>query len=616
MSNTAAPVPESNTTSAPARNLKSRLANISMGIWGFYFIAKLALYWKQLIGFHTLANLAFAAFILFPVKHVIWRRVKQVAIALSALALLYYDSWLPPIGRVLSQASLVSSFSPAYLIELAGRFISPPIVALLAAAGAAYWLVSRWVRLDTIVVAVMMAVPLVAYFKSPVPRTVDQTKQFAQFEENGQTGLPIQTIQPALPAQPAQPVQPTLHAQSAIQKQAALPDKATQNTLPPPPLPSQHAQKNEPAESSDTANASPDFEKILRDFLAQEATRSVSFPAPKPGATPFDIIFIHVCSLSWDDVRAVGLEHHPLWQRFDILLTRFNTVSAYSGPAAIRLLRATCGQPSHVSLYSPAPDKCYLMNNLKRSGFEPGLAMNHDGHFDKFLETVQAQGQMNVPLMPLNGVTIYQHAFDDSPVYDDLSVLTRWLENRKKSNSQRVALFYNTASLHDGNHLTGANSNLNSKETFKMRLSKLLDDLEKFMQNMEASGIRAVVAMVPEHGAAFRGDKMQIAGLREIPSPSITLVPVGIKAVGTDFQRAGRTMQIDKPTSYLALSHIVARMLEKPPNTNKTFTPSDYVADLPITPFVSENENVIMVGYKQRYYLRQDTSEWLDYTDF
>ncbi|MBI5627217.1 MAG: cellulose biosynthesis protein BcsG, partial [Nitrosomonadales bacterium] len=79
MSQTAAQIPESNTTSAQARNLKSRLANISanisMGLWGFYFIAKLALYLKELIGFHTLANLAFAAFILFPVKHVLWRRV-------------------------------------------------------------------------------------------------------------------------------------------------------------------------------------------------------------------------------------------------------------------------------------------------------------------------------------------------------------------------------------------------------------------------------------------------------------------------------------------------------------------------------------------------------------
>jgi cellulose synthase operon protein YhjU len=242
--------------------------------------------------------------------------------------------------------------------------------------------------------------------------------------------------------------------------------------------------------------------------------------------------------------------------------------------------------------------------------------MNHDGHFDKFLETVQTQGRLNVPPFPLNGLTVDQYAFDDSPVYDDLSVLTHWLESRQKSGNSRTALFYNTASLHDGNHLTGENSKLNSRENFKIRLTKLLDDLEAFFQGIEKSGRRAVVAMIPEHGAALRGDKMQIAGLREIPSPSITLVPVGIKVIGSGLQRTGRTLQVDKPTSYLAVSHIIARLLEKPPYANKTFAPSDYVTDLPVTPFVSQNEGVVMVGYKQRYYLRQDSSEWLDYTDF
>lgn len=601
MSQAAEQISEANTSSVPARNIRSRLANISMGMWGFYFIAKLALYWKELIGFHTLANIAFAAFILFPVKHALWKRVKLAATVLAAIALLYYDSWLPPIGRVLSQASLVSNFSSAYLIELAGRFISPPIVALLAGFGMFYWLVSRWVRLDVLVIAVMAAAaPIAVFFKNPVPQTVDQSGRFAQFEQADQPGFPVQSALPARPAsQPARPAQ------------TGQPGQTSQ-----PAAPVQLAQNSEVPESNEASNSKPDLDKLLQEFLAQEATRSVSFPAPKAGAIPFDVIFIHVCSLSWDDVKVVGLEHHPLWQRFDILLTRFNTVSAYSGPAAIRIMRATCGQPSHASLYSPAPDKCFLMDSLKRSGYEPGLAMNHDGHFDKFLETIQTQGRLNVPPFPLNGITIDQYAFDDSPVFDDLSVLTHWLESRQKSNNPRVALFYNTASLHDGNHLLGEHSKLNSRQNFKIRLSKFLDDLEAFFQRVEKSGRRAVVAMIPEHGAALRGDKMQIAGLREIPTPSITLVPVGIKVIGSDLHRVERTLQIEEPTSYLAVSHIIARLLEKPPYSNKSFTASDYIVGLPVTPYVSQNDEVVMIGYKQRYYLRQDASEWLDYTDF
>ncbi len=52
---------------------------------------------------------------------------------------------------------------------------------------------------------------------------------------------------------------------------------------------------------------------------------------------------------------------------------------------------------------------------------------------------------------------------------------------------------------------------------------------------------------MPEHGAALRGDKMQIAGMREIPTPAITLVPVGIKVIGQDANRAGSPVQIDTP---------------------------------------------------------------------
>jgi hypothetical protein len=78
------------------------------------------------------------------------------------------------------------------------------------------------------------------------------------------------------------------------------------------------------------------------------------------------VIFIHVCSLSWDDLEATGLAQHPLLSGFDILLKRFNSVSTYSGPAAIRLLRAPCGQPRHVALWTPAPAQCLLMPDCSR----------------------------------------------------------------------------------------------------------------------------------------------------------------------------------------------------------------------------------------------------------
>ena len=511
-------------------------ATVSLGKWNFYFLAKFLLFWQGVIGFHPLENLAFAAFLLFPVESRPWRNVKQVSAALLAVALLYYDSWLPSVGRALSQLSLLSSFDAGYLLELAGRFVSVTLIAMLIVAWLAYRLIAPRVRLGLLVVSFMAVM------------TVFQQTAEHSVAEAGQ-----------------------------MPKQAA--------------------------------GGKPDFENALRTFYANEATRSVTFPVPSAEAVPFDVIFIHVCSLSWDDVRAVGLDQHPLWKRFDFLFTNFNSAASYSGPAAIRIQRATCGQTSNKDLYQPAADQCYLMGSLKRSGFEQNLAMNHDGHFDDFLQTVQTQ-RLNVPPMPLDGVSVTQHAFDGAPIYDDLSVLTRWLENRQKSDSSRVALYYNTISLHDGNRLTGTSSSLDSMKTYKTRLTTLLDGLEKFMAGLERSGRRAVVAMIPEHGAAVQGDKMQIPGLREIPSPRITLVPVGIKVIGEGGQRQGSTLSIDTETSYLAITQIVARMLEVSPYTRNGFNPADYVDDQTATPFVSQNDSAVVMRYNGRYYWRQNGEAW------
>lgn len=534
----------SNTKNGSGEAPSSALAPIiSLGKWNFYFLAKFLLFWKEWIGFHQLENLAFAAFILLPVKSPFWRKVKHVLAALLAVALLYYDSWLPSIGRVYSQAALLSSFDAAYLIELAGRFISIPMLAMLFVAWVAYLLVASRVRLGLIVVASMVGM---AIFQ--------------------------------------QPMEP-------VAAQVAQPGEQTENKV---------------------ADGKPDFDNMLRTFYASEAKRSVIFPEPSPEALPFDLIFIHVCSLSWDDIKATGLEQHPLWKRFDYLFTRFNSASSYSGPAAIRIQRATCGQTSNAGLYDVVADQCYLMDSLKRGGFESQLAMNHDGHFDDFIETVQKQ-RLKVPPMPLEGMPVTQHAFDGAPIYDDLAVLSRWLEKRKKSESPRVALYYNSISLHDGNRLSGVSASLDSMKTYKTRLSTFLDELERFMVALEKSGKRAVVAMIPEHGAAVQGDKMQIPGLREIPSPRITLVPVGIKVIGEGGQRQGETLMIDAETSYLAVTGIIAHMLETSPYTGSGYNPGDYVENLATTPFVSQNDSAVVLRHNDRYYWRQDDEKWGEY---
>lgn len=181
----------------------------------------------------------------------------------------------------------------------------------------------------------------------------------------------------------------------------------------------------------------------LNTFYAAEEKRKTTFPAqPPPDAQPFDLLVINICSLSWSDVEAAGLMSHPLWSHFDILFKHFNSGTSYSGPAAIRLLRASCGQPSHTRLYQPADNECYLFDNLAKLGFTQHLMMDHNGEFGGFLKEVRENGGMQSELMNQSGLPTALLSFDGSPVYDDLAVLNRWLtgKNVKPIPAPRLSL--------------------------------------------------------------------------------------------------------------------------------------------------------------------------------
>ncbi|MBC8024131.1 MAG: cellulose biosynthesis protein BcsG [Burkholderiales bacterium] len=503
-----------------------------LGAWNLYFIAKAALFALGLIDLHLPENLLFAA-ALFAMAAPRTRPLRPWLGVPVAIVLAYYDSRLPGLARVVSQAGLVSGFSGAYLMELAGRFVSWKVLALLAGVVALSIVAGRFVRLDVFVVLAMIAMSL--WFTPP---------------------------------------------------KFAVENVAT-------------------ARQAGAAAKGPDA--MLADFFRSEAQRRVALPKAADGAA-FDVIFLHVCSLSWDDLEATQLDNHPLFATFDIVLRRFNSVSTYSGPAAIRFLRSTCGQPSHQSLYAAAPPQCLLMPGLQEAGLEPQFALNHDGHFDDFLNQVRAQG-VQVSPVPLKGIAAPLRGFDNSRIYDDAAVLARWMEARAKSPAARAALYYNTISLHDGN-LFASNPGARSSETYKARLAKLLGDLQVFMDELAAGGRRAVVVLIPEHGAAWRGDSAQIAGLREIPTPAITLVPVGIRVVGPDAQRNGEAAQITDETSFLAVSHIVAAMLAKPPFGGDGFRAADYTAGIPLTPFVSEVETSTVVRGDKGYLIRLERDAW------
>ncbi len=370
----------------------------------------------------------------------------------------------------------------------------------------------------------------------------------------------------------------------------------------------------EASETSADASGPPTSAQLdaqLSAFYTEQSGHIVSFPAPPQTDAPFDIIILQVCSLSWDDLDFTKQQDNPLFKRFDIVFTNFSSAASYSGPAAIRLLRGSCGQTRHKALYDPAPQQCLTFENLKQAGFEEQLAMNHNGQYGGFLEDVRKGGGMTAPLFQAKGVPSYLQSFDGSPVYEDFPVLSKWWEARLKSPAPRVALFYNTISLHDGNYYAGHRSN--SMEIYPSRLDTLLKDMDRFFSLLQASGRRAVVVLVAEHGASVRGDKMQIAGLREIPTPRISTVPVGIKLIGLPDNPGAKPFLVTKPTSYLAVSQLLANFITVTPFGKNRLTMADYTRDLPETNFVAENTDVVVMRRGQQYYIHSKGVDWLEY---
>lgn len=534
--------------------------------WNFYFLVKFALLWAGYLNFHPLPNLVFMAFLLMPIPNYRLHRLRHWVAIPIGFALFWHDTWLPGPQSIMSQGSQVAGFSADYMLDLVTRFVNLQMIGALFVLLVAWLFLSQWVRVTVFVVAIMVWLNVLT------------------------VAGPAFTLWPG--GQPTTTV--TTDGASVATTVAATGNTAVVGDIP--------AQTAPPT----TAN----LNAWLSTFYNAEDKRQTKFPEALPAdAQPFELLVINICSLSWADVDAAGLMSHPLWSHFDIQFKDFNSATSYSGPAAIRLLRASCGQPSHKNLYQPAGNQCYLFDNLEKLGFTQHLMLGHDGVFGGFLKEVRENGGMHAPLMDQKGLPVTLLGFDGSPIYDDTAVLERWLQTIEKDQNPRSATFYNTLPLHDGNHFPG----VSKVADYKLRAQKMFDELDAFFTELEKSGRKVMVVMVPEHGGALKGDKMQVSGLRDIPSPSITSVPAGVKFFGMKAPHQGGPIEITQPTSYLAISELVARAVDGKIFVEDNVNWDQYIKGLPQTAEVSENANAVVIKYQDKPYVRLNAGDWVPY---
>ena len=306
-----------------------------MSYWNLYFLVKVGLYFTGYIGFSWWLNLLLWLALQPPIGHRLLRRTRAVLAWPAAIALLYYDSYLPTLGRVLSQLKALAGFSADYWMELAGRLVNPTAVAIAVAGVFLYAALARRVRFATFALIGILSVPLVA----------------------------------------------------ALQEQGAQINDAV------------NAQVNAGDGSSVAGADAADPDALLQKFYANESQKRMQF-STVGGQPPFDIILLHVCSLSWDDMDFVGQRNHPLLQRFDVLFTNFNSAASYSGPASLRVLHGSCGQTPHNKLYEGIDPQCYVFPNLEKVGYQTAALLNHDGVYEEYAHALEQRGGLAGKLQP------------------------------------------------------------------------------------------------------------------------------------------------------------------------------------------------------------------------
>lgn len=538
------------------------------GWFNAYFLTKFALAHFGYLNLEPAYNALLFAAVVLPIGTRALDIARNLAGALAAAALLWHESWLPGPEAIRANAHNLTNFSSSFLFNFIVDAVNPVLVAWLAAGIVAWLFLRRWMRFSTLTVIglVVTAFPQLVPWATPSEKEAS-AREIAAVPESAPA---VRSETAASPLRPPQPANGT----------------------------------------------GEDVERWLTAFFSEEENRVANLPTkaiPETVSGSFDIAVVNICSLSNDDLAATGLERHNVWSKFDVRFSGFSSATSYSGPATLRLLTAACGQPPHSALYGERRPQCELLNRFAAAGWENRLYLDHNGRFDNYLASLRELAGLTPAPNDLTKLHVRYEAFDGSPVYDDADVFNQWFSDLSSRPASRTVSLFNLVALHDGNRAPGSAKSFDYAPLAK----SLLDDLEGIMDRIEKSGRPVLFIVVPEHGAAVRGDKIQMARLREIPSPKITNVPVLVKFFGLKLDGALRT--IEAPTSYLALAELMARTatsgVYRDREADASAAVDEILMDLPQTWPVSQNANASVVRFAGVHWVRLHAGKWIKYPE-
>lgn len=529
---------------------------------GTYFLFKFGLYFMNLSGFDFALNLVLFLLCLFSIRVKTLNKIYKTILIIFGLVLIYHDSYLP----MLSPQVVYDEKGIAGVFELLSTFVSDyfdfSYLGIFVLLFIAVFFINDFLKVTTIVVICFITVACLNISALSVAK-----------ESKSQS------------------------VENVVADSADIPPQIG------------------------TAD-SQGVENYLQTFLELERQRIVTMPSTLPeNFTPFDIVIVNICSMATDDIEASNLLKHPLFRTFDFSFDTFNSVSSYSTPSSLRLLRSNCGQMTEAQMYKERRSECELITSVEQLGYQSEVYFDHNGKYGDYLKTLHDLGGLNENIHDLSKLAVKYNAFDGSAIRSDSDLFKAYVNNIARNGNVNNITFMNLLSLHDGNRLAGEKKS----QSYAPRLKLLLDNLEDFIKDIRDSNRNTLFIMVPEHGAAIRGDKMQIAKLREIPTDKITRIPVGVSflgaqrnAVGGGTAKAHKTQRIKGFYSYLAISEIVKRSIEdnvfaKNEEDSKTDKIADVFYDLPQTAFIAESTNAYYMNFQHQDFYKLKGEHWEKY---
>lgn len=554
-----------------------------MLLWNLYFLIKFGLHFAGVLALSPLWNLAL--FILLIATNPAAYQNKRLMTVLRyllftgpAIALLLHELGLVVSLALIDQIKALFGFSTDYLLELIKRTIEPW---MLWGALGAYMLIrvlDRYFRISSLVGFGLLAVLAL--------------QTWPMLQEQTQTQNAATNLEPQIQAREnMSPAELLALGQLDFKKLRVARDQESQTSL----------------RDSSYEGAGPGA--VLQGFFERQRAQAIEPFAP---ATPpdFDVIVLQICSLSWADLQYAKQGQHPAIRQADFVFENFNSATSYSGPAAIRLLRGKCGQTPHDALYTTPDSRCMLFEQLRNVGFSIEMGLNHDGRFQDFGKLVKTNlGGTATQRVAHSEVPTGVQAFDGSRVGRDGDYLRAWWNKRQGQNEPAVAFYYNSITLHDGNRLP--NSNLNSLNSYPLRLERMLNDIQSVLGEIRRSNRKALVMVVPEHGAGLSGEYGQLVGLRELPTPAITKVPVFGYWVAPGYTPAPTgPVTVKQSVSYMALSELLSRWLAQTGEQQVQPSWPVLLSNLPGTRFVSQQGNITVMESQGSYWIKAPGAPW------